>query len=174
MVQQVPGIVGWLLASPCESSPLSPGPEWQHPNLVGLPASRKAFCFPGCKDVTLMVGNRAKGRLSSSWNLATLSSSMSWIFKSQRKICQGCQGIGKGERARHLEWEPNCQPHTPPPDCGKTARRRDSLIHLPPGHVGSHLLRSPLASDNPSLPEMMGRASQLLLKSCVCVGAGAV
>lgn len=119
---------------------------------VGLPASSKAFCFPGCKDIMLVVGQQSeRPALSSSWSLATLSHSVSWILKSQRKICPSCQGIGKGERACHLEWEPNCQPHTPPPDCGNTARRRDSGIHLPAGHLGSHLLRPPLASDNPSL-----------------------
>lgn len=94
-------------------------------NSCGLsPASRKALYLAGCKDIMLVVGQQSERlALSSSWNLVTLNRSVPRIFKSQRKICPACQGIGKGERARRLEWEPNWQSHTAPPDYGKAARR---------------------------------------------------
>lgn len=120
----MPGIVGWLQASPCESSPLSPGPEWQHRTLVGSrPPQGRPSTSLGVKTSCWWWGCSERLALSSSWNLVTLNRSVPRIFKSQRKICPACQGIGKGERARSLEWEPNWQSHTAPPDYGKAARR---------------------------------------------------
>lgn len=96
MEQQVPGIVGWLLASPCESSPLSPGPEWPHPNPVGLPASRTAFCFPGCQ-VGTVVGSGAEGRLSlaaGTWRLGAVV--CPGFSKAKGKSARAVRELGRG------------------------------------------------------------------------------
>lgn len=85
MVPQVPGVVAWLLASSCESPPLSPRPEHRLGTLVGLPTRRKAFCFPVCEDTMSVVGSRVKGQLPGSWNLVTLRGNVSWILKSRSK-----------------------------------------------------------------------------------------
>lgn len=69
---------------------------------------------------------------------------MSWILRSQSKrSALPVRESEVGSRNRIAK------PHTPPPDCGKRARWRDSRSHLPVGHLGSHLLRPSRASHSP-------------------------
>lgn len=79
--------------------------------------------------------------------------------KPKQEMCPGCQRIRDEEKACCLEWESDHQPHTPPPDCGKSARWRDSHRHLPVGHLGSHLLRPSLASHGPLRDTGTGRTA---------------
>lgn len=132
----MPGIGGWLPASPCKSSPLSPGPARQHP--AGLWARPRG----GRPSVSLGVEGHGVGGRAALFKQLELGDServvcpgFSKAGGKKKKICPACQGIGKGERARHLEWEPNCQPHKPPPDCGKAARRAGSHVHWLPGRL---------------------------------------
>lgn len=151
MVPQVPGIVGWLLASSCESSPLSPRPECRLRTLVGLPTQRKAFCFSGCEDIMLVVGQRSERPAPWQLELGDFEGKCVLDFKKpKQEIWPGCQRLGDGEEAACFKWESDQQPHTAPPSCGKSARWQDSGSHLPVGHLGSHLLRPSLASQ-PSL-----------------------
>lgn len=100
MVPQVPGVVAWLLASSCESSPLSPRPERRLGTLVGLPTRRKAFCFPVCEDIMSVVGQQSERPAPWQLELSDFEGKCVLDFKKpKQEICPGCQRIRGGEKA---------------------------------------------------------------------------
>lgn len=176
MVPQVPGIVGWLLASSCESSPLSPRPECRLGTLVGSPTRRKAFCFSGCEDIMPVVGQQSARLAPRQLELSDFEGKCILDFKEpKQEIGQGCQRIGDCEKAACLEWESDHQPHTPPPVCGKTARWRDSRGLAIPAPICSGL-RWPLTALSERCWHWLGSCSFWVLYEgawvqCCCLEA---
>lgn len=130
------------------SPPLCLRTLWARPREEGL------LCPRVWKDVLLAAGQQSerpavfKQLELGGWARVVCPGFSKAGGKGKKKICPACQDIGKGERARHLEWEPNCQPHKPPPDCGMAARRAGSHIHCcPAGSAPS--ARPPLALPTP-------------------------
>lgn len=77
---------------------------------------------------------------------------VSWILRSRSKrsaLAVRESEVGRRPAASSEPESDRKATHTPPPDCGKRARWRDSRSHLPVGHLGSHLLRPSRASHSP-------------------------
>lgn len=118
---------GWAPGrSPCESPPLCLRTRGQHPAcLWARRPGGEGLCSLGVEGHG--VGGWAA--LFKQLELGDLKRVVCPGFSKEaggkkKKICPACQGIGKeGPPPR---GETNCQPHKPPPDCGKAARRASS------------------------------------------------
>lgn len=153
MVPQVPGVVAWLLASSCESSPLSPRPERRLGTLVGLPTRRKAFCFPVCEDIMSVVVQQSERLAPWQLELSDFEGKCVLDFKKpKQEICPGCQRIRGGEKAAGWSGRESV--------AGESPRPRAGGIRSPATHTSSRLweegqvagLSQPLAGRPSRLP----------------------
>lgn len=132
------------------SPPSVSGTERQHLNSCGLARLQEGLLFPWVErhNVGGEAAERKAGSLAAgTWRLGAVV--CLGVFKSQRKICPGCQGIGEGERAHHLGKRMASHTHHLP-----------TVGRLPGGVTLASALARPwglpsarplLASDGPSL-----------------------